>query len=173
MKKRTVFLCSLLLLMSLAAASAWTADDDVAKHPVCRLCGMDRAKFSHSRVLIEHEDGATTGLCSIHCAAVEMALNLDNPPKRVLVADFTTKKLIEADQAAWVMGGSQKGVMTRNAKWAFEKRSTAEAFIKDNGGSAATFDEVIKAAYNDMYEDTKMIREKRKLMKQQGGAKQQ
>jgi len=57
--------------------------------------------------------------------------------------------------------------MTKRAKWAFEKKEDAGAFIKDNGGKIAAFDEAIKAAYEDMYEDTKMIREKRK-MKMQG-----
>jgi hypothetical protein len=56
--------------------------------------------------------------------------------------------------------------VSRTGKWAFEKRLDAEAFIKTNGGVLATFDDAIKAAYNDMYEDTKMIREKRNMMKQ-------
>ena len=57
------------------------------------------------------------------------------------------------------------GVMTRNAKWAFEKKEDAEKFIKANGGKQATFDQVIEASYIDMYKDTKMIREKRKMKK--------
>ena len=56
-------------------------------------------------------------------------------------------------------------VMTKRAKWAFEKKDDAEAFIKENGGTLAAFDEAMKAAYEDMYTDTKMIREKRKMMK--------
>ena len=36
-----------------------------------------------------------------------------------------------------------------------------------NGGSLATFDDAIKAAYEDMYADTKMIRERRKMKKMQ------
>ncbi|MRR36998.1 NosL family protein, partial [bacterium] len=51
----------------------------------------------------------------------------------------------------------------KRAKWAFESRADAEAFIKENGGKPASFDEAIKAAYEDMYADTKMIREKRKM----------
>jgi copper chaperone NosL len=39
--------------------------------------------------------------------------------------------------------------------------------IKANGGALTSFDDVIKAAYNDMYEDTKTIREKRKMTKAQ------
>ena len=51
------------------------------------------------------------------------------------------------------------------AKWAFEKKEDAERFIKENGGEISTFDGVIKAAYEDMYGDTKMIRERRKMKK--------
>jgi len=61
------------------------------------------------------------------------------------------------------MGGSKKGVMTGRAKWAFASTASAERFIKENGGSIAGFDEAIKAAYDDMYQDTKMIREFRKM----------
>jgi copper chaperone NosL len=55
--------------------------------------------------------------------------------------------------------------MTKRAKWAFEDRAAADAFVKANGGTIATFDEAIRAAYDDMYQDTKMIREKRKAMR--------
>jgi nitrous oxide reductase accessory protein NosL len=55
--------------------------------------------------------------------------------------------------------------MTKRAKWAFEKKDDAEKFIKENGGTLATYDEAMKAAYEDMHSDTKMIRDKRKMMK--------
>ncbi len=53
--------------------------------------------------------------------------------------------------------------MTAQAKWAFVSREAAERFIKANGGRIVSFDEAIKAAYDDMYQDTKMIREFRKM----------
>ncbi len=40
-----------------------------------------------------------------------------------MVADYGTKKLIDAEKAIWVVGGSVQGVMTRNAKWAFENKA--------------------------------------------------
>jgi hypothetical protein len=57
------------------------------------------------------------------------------------------------------------GVMTKRAKWAFEKKDDAEKFISGNGGTLAAIDEAVKASYEDMYQDTKMIREKRKMKK--------
>ena len=59
--------------------------------------------------------------------------------------------------------------MTKSAKWAFADKKDAEAFIKENGGKLANFDDAMKASYedmyNNMYNDTKMIREKRAKMK--------
>ena len=64
-----------------------------------------------------------------------------------------------------MIGGSKPGVMTKRAKWAFADKPAAEAFIKENGGQLASFDDAMKATYEDMYTDTKMIREKRAKMK--------
>jgi nitrous oxide reductase accessory protein NosL len=160
----------------LAAAAAFGvlvltvfAQDDIKQSPNCKYCGMDRQKFDFSRMLIEYEDGSSIGVCSLHCAAVELATNIDKTPTTIKVGDLGTKALIDAEKAFWVLGGGKSGVMTKRGKWAFEKKEDAEAFIKANGGALASFDDVIKAAYNDMYEDIKMIRDKRKMMKQGHG----
>ena len=163
MKRWLVFLLAGLIL-SLSAGFC-LAQDDVATQASCKYCGMDRKTFAHSRMLVTYEDGSSMGTCSLHCTAVELALNIDKTPKSIEVGDFKTKKLIDAEKAFWVIGGSKPGVMTKRAKWAFESKADADAFIKENGGTLATFDEAIKASYEDMYADTKMIREKRKMMK--------
>jgi nitrous oxide reductase accessory protein NosL len=138
---------------------------DVQKEPSCRHCNMDRAKFGHSRMVIEYEDGKVVGTCSVHCTAIELALSIDGAPKAIRVADMQTRQLVDAESATWVVGGSVPGVMTRRAKWAFADRSAAEAFAKESGGQLATFEEALRAAYEDMHQDVKMIREKRKAMK--------
>ncbi|HMK56607.1 MAG TPA: nitrous oxide reductase accessory protein NosL [Dissulfurispiraceae bacterium] len=161
MKKASLLAAAFLLLSAI-----WIyAQDDISKHASCHLCGMDRAKFAHSRILIEYDDGTTAGTCSIHCAAIDLAVNIDKTPKVVKVGDYNSKNLIDAETAVWVIGGNKPGVMSKRAKWAFAKKEDAEGYIKANGGSIATFDEVMKAAYEDMYADTKMIRDKRKMMK--------
>jgi len=141
------------------------AQEDIQKHPSCKYCGMNRQQFAHSRVLIEYDDASAVGTCSIHCAAVDLAINIDKTPKAIQVGDYNSKVLIDAEKAFWVIGGSKMGVMTKRAKWAFEKKEDAEKFIKENGGETATFDVAMKAAYEDMYSDTKMIRERRKMRK--------
>jgi copper chaperone NosL len=162
--KKILILCMTIACV-FAITSAALAQDDVIKHPSCKYCGMDREKFAHSRMLVIYEDGSSMGTCSLHCLAVELALNIDKTPKSIEAGDLNTKKLIDAEKAAWVIGGSKSGVMTKRAKWAFESKADAEAFVKQNGGKPATFDEAIKASYEDMYADTKMIRDKRKMMK--------
>jgi hypothetical protein len=141
------------------------AQEDVKQIPGCTYCGMDRAKFAHSRILIEYDDGTVGGMCSIHCAAIDLAIHIDKNPKAIQVGDYLTRRLIDTEKAFWVIGGNKPGVMSRRAKWAFEKKEDAETFIKENGGSLSTFDEAMKAAYEDMYADTKMIRERRKMRK--------
>ena len=162
MKKVLIF--SMMVFVFTGFSMAF-AQDDIAKHPACPLCGMNRAKFAHSRVLIEYDDGSTYGACSMHCAAIDMVVNIDKAPQAVMVGDFNTKQLIDAEKAVWVIGGNKMGVMTKRAKWAFADETAAQSFIAQNGGNLADFEEAIKATFEDMYQDTKMIREKRKMKK--------
>jgi nitrous oxide reductase accessory protein NosL len=165
------------ILASLAVAAALLAfpaaaqtPDDVKHAPACKHCSMDREKFAASRMVVEYEDGTRTGVCSLHCAAIDLAVSLDGTPKTFWVADAGTKKLLDAEKAVWVLGGSRPGVMTKRAKWAFADRGAAEAFVKESGGTIVGFEDAMKAAYEDMYQDTKMIREKRKMMRAKSGA---
>ena len=146
------------------------AQQDVDKHGSCKYCGMDRKMFAHSRMLLIYEDGSELGTCSLHCVAVDLALNIDKMPKTILVADFNTKVLIDAEKAVYVIGGEKPGVMSKRAKWAFEKKEDAEAFIKANKGALADFEAAIKASYEDMYADAQMIREKRKAKHMKHGS---
>jgi hypothetical protein len=162
---------ALAALLLLPAARPLADGDDVQKAPACRHCGMDRAKFAQSRMVVEYDDGSSAALCSVHCAAVDLALSIDKAPVSLQVADHGTRQLVDAEKATWVMGGTKPGVMTRRGKWAFADRAAAEAFARENGGTPASFDEVMKATYEDMYQDTKMIREKRKMMRARQGEK--
>ena len=157
----------LALLVSLFLSSGLFAADltDAHEHSSCSYCGMDRVKFSHSRMLIDYADGSVVGTCSLRCAAVELALSIDKTPEKILVGDFNSKELIDAEKAFWVVGGSNRGVMTSRAKWAFDSRDAARKFTAKNGGELVGFDAAIKAAYEDLYKDTQMIRKKRKAKK--------
>lgn len=136
-----------------------------AQEVSCLYCGMNKAKFGYSWVIIVDEDGTKAELCSIHCAAIHLALHTGLAVHTITVGDYFTAKQIDADKAHWVIGGDRLGVMTSRAKWAFETNEAAEKFIKEHGGKHAVFNETIKAAFEDMYQDTIMIQKRRKLMK--------
>jgi copper chaperone NosL len=164
MKKKTAAVMLLVSCLLLAPVFVSAVEDDLTAYPECLYCGMDRQKFAHSRMLLEYEDDSE-GFCSLHCAAINLALQLENAPNAIMVGDYDTHKLIDAEKAVWVIGGSKMGVMTKRAKWTFAKKEDAEKFVKESGGKVSTFEEALKAAYEDIYADTKMIRERRKAKK--------
>lgn len=163
MRKVGLFLCAIAVVLCSGGLFAVRAQEDVERQPACKYCGMDRHKFSHSRMFIQYDDGSVLGTCSIHCAAVDLALNIDKTPNTIRVGDYNTKALIDAEKAFWVIVPDTPGVMTKRAKWAFADQKAADAFIKANHGTRVTFDEAMKATYEDMYDDSKMIRDRRKM----------
>lgn len=142
------FIMSLLICMLFAATSAMAAEK-VEPPGECKQCGMDRVAFAHARMLIVYADGTTAGTCSLNCAAVEMKVNKGKKVKALKVADYGTKKLIDARMAVWVIGGSKDGIMTEMPKWAFSRRVDAERFVKENGGRIAGFDEALNLALRE------------------------
>lgn len=130
-----------------AVATAGYAD--IKKYQACSHCGMDREKFAASRMLITYTDGLSVGVCSIHCAVTELKASKGKTVKSVEVADVNSKKLLAAEKAAWVIGGSRKGVMTQTAKWAFATKADAAAFIKKEGGKPASYKEALALTEKD------------------------
>lgn len=166
---KIAYITSILLTFCLMAAPGSFAQpkEDVHLHKSCKYCGMDRGSYDFSRMLIEYDDGTSMAVCSIHCAAVDLANNIDKSPKAIKVGDLNSRELIDAEKAFWIIGGSKPGVMSMRGKWAFASKEDAESFMKSNGGVLADFETAMKAAYEDMYADTKMIRDKRKAKKMQ------
>lgn len=167
MKIQEIIISILVGFVFLAAPAFAETKEDIQKHKSCQYCGMDRGGFDFSRMVINYDDNTSVAVCSLHCAAVDLANNIDKTPVSITVGDFNTKELIDAEKAFWIVGGSKPGVMSRRGKWAFAKKEDAEGFMKSNGGNPADFETVMKAAYEDMYSDTKMIRDKRKSRKMQ------
>lgn len=160
-----LFLVVTLIFMTRLAMAA----EDVAIFPDCRYCGMDREKFSHTRMLIQYDDRSFSATCSLHCTAVDLALNLDKSPVEILVGDYHSRGLIDAEKATWVLGGGKPGVMTQRAKWAFEDPEAAGRFIGENGGERVDFERALEAAYEDMNKDIERIRENRKIKRMKQG----
>ena len=126
--------------------------DDIATHPKCAYCGMDRKQYAYSRVLLRYRDGSEVGLCSLHCAGIELALHPEKGPARIMVGTFDRGNLVDTEKAVWVLGGSKHGVMSIRGKWAFERKEDAEAFMREFGGSITGFRNVMTAAFEDMWE---------------------
>ena len=145
-------------------------DNDIAKHPKCPYCGMDRKQYHHSRHLVHYQDDLVDATCSLHCAALSLALNMDRGPKAIYAADFGAKTdpkpLINVDAATYLIGSKLPGVMTAQSKVAFGSKAAAEAAKKENGGELGDFAAALQAAYQSMANDTLMIRKKRAEKKQ-------
>jgi len=126
--------------------------DDIAAHPECAYCGMDRRQYAYSRVLLKYRDGSETALCSVHCAGLDLALHPEKAPAQIMVGAYDGGSLVDAEKAFWVLGGSKQGVMSIRGKWAFEKREDAGAFMREFGGAISSFRDVMTAAFEDMWE---------------------
>lgn len=151
------------------------AENDIEKFPKCPYCGMDRKQFHHSRMLVHYSDDLPDGTCSLHCAAISLAVNVDREPKAIYVGDNAAagdaKPLVEVGKATFLVGSSLKGVMTKRSKVAYGTADAAKAAQAANGGELAGFDQALAAAYADMAADVAMIRknreERRKRMMEQ------
>ncbi len=95
-------------------------------------------------------DGTTVAVCSLHCAVWEMKQNKDKQVESIMVADYATKKMIDARTATWVIGGDEIGLMNDVPKWAFASGEDAQNFVKEHGGKVATYNEAMKAAADEV-----------------------
>ncbi|MEJ2695988.1 MAG: nitrous oxide reductase accessory protein NosL [Candidatus Sulfobium sp.] len=120
------------------------ADAEESEH--CKQCGMDRAVYARSRMLMEYDCESSAGVCSLHCEAAEMKQNEDKQVKSIMVADYETEQLIEAKISTGAVGGDKPGVMTSASKWAFSKREAVGRFIGEHGGKLVSFEEPPNAA---------------------------
>jgi len=140
-------------------------ENDIAKYPKCPYCGMDRKQFHHSRMLVQYGDDLPDAVCSLHCTAISLAINVDRDPRAVWVGDNAapgeTKPLVAVDKAVFLVGSSIPGVMTARSKVAYGSRDAAKAAQAANGGEVVDFDQALLAAYTDMSTDVARIRKNR------------
>lgn len=148
--------------------------DELKKFPRCRYCGMMRAKFSHTRHLIVYENDSVDGTCSLHCAAIGLALNMDLGPKAIYAGDAGAggeiKPLVLVDKAFYVVDPSKPGTMTRVSNAAYADKAKAEAAAKAEasakaGAEVIGFDAALRKAYLVMADDTIMLRKRRGEMR--------
>ena len=148
--------------------------DELKKYPRCRYCGMERAKFSHTRHLLVYEDDSVEGTCSIHCSAISLSLNMDRGPKAIYAGDAGAagdiKPLMSVDKAFYVVDASKPGTMTRVSKFAYADKTKADAAAAAEasakaGAKVVDFNAALRQAYLDMAEDTILLRKRRGEMR--------
>lgn len=163
-----------------SAPDAAPQENDIAKAPKCPYCGMDRKQYHHSRMVVHYSDDLADGVCSLHCAALSLSLNIDREPKAIWVADNAAagdvKPLVEVDKAHFLIGGKIPGVMTKTSKVAYVTEAAAKESQAANGGELGNFDKALLAAYTSMSEDVGRIRKMRaerrkKMMEMKADAK--
>lgn len=150
--------------------------DDLGKYPRCPYCGMMRAMYSASRHLIVYENDTVDGTCSIHCAAISLALNMDAGPKAIYAGDAGAegdlKPLADTAAMTYVIDPAKPGTMSAVSKLAFADRAKAEAAAAASAGaSLADFDAALMAAYVEMAKDISMIRKRRGEKRHEMGMK--
>jgi copper chaperone NosL len=153
--------------------------NELAKYPRCRYCGMERAKFSHTRHLLVYEDDSVEGTCSLHCSAISLSLNMDRGPKAIYVGDAGSKDAIKplmlVDKAHYVIDPSKPGTMTRISNSAFSDKASADAAATGEaaakaGAKVVDFNAALTSAYLSMAEDTIMLRKRRGEMRRKAAA---
>jgi nitrous oxide reductase accessory protein NosL len=152
------------------APDAQAQENDLAKFPKCPYCGMDRRQYHHSRMLIQYSNDVPDAVCSIHCAAISLALNIDAEPKAIWVGDNAAagepRPLVDVDRAGFVIGGSAVGVMTLRSKVAYGSDAAARSAQAAQGGVVGDFNAALLAAYTDMSRDVARIRQNREERRQ-------
>ena len=154
MRKRSI-LCIFILVSTLFLFASVHAEEQ----KYCPLCSMNLKMFWKTSHWLTFSDGTRTGYCSIHCASKvyqKKATDID----RWEVADYSTKKLINANKAHFLIGSDLPGTMTPVSKLAFASLDVAKRYQKEHGGSIGTLDDALKQAIEGRGEDMAMIKKK-------------
>jgi nitrous oxide reductase accessory protein NosL len=114
----------------------------------CIICGMDLAKFYKTSHIADTKSGITKQYCSIHCVVQDNEINKTDL-KNLQVVDNTTLKFISSHKAYYVVGSSKPGTMSRTSKYAFAKKSDANAFVKKFGGKIMNLNDTYTVAMKD------------------------
>jgi len=116
----------------------------------CVICGMNLPTFYKTSHTAETKTGTKRQYCSLHCVVEDNEINKTDLVN-VKVVDTNSLKFISAHKAFYVVGSSKPGTMTRTSKYAFAKKSEAEAFAKEFGGKVMNFNDTYTVSMKDSY----------------------
>ena len=87
----------------------------------CPICGMSIKKFYKTSYATKLPNGTKRQYCSLRCLVVDMkTYNLDK--NSIVVVDAKTQKLINANDAFYVVGSKISGTMTKVSKLPLSKK---------------------------------------------------
>ena len=118
------------------------------KRTTCAICGMNLPQFYKTNHVATLKDGSKRQYCSLHCVVHDNEINKTDLIN-LKVVDAKTLKLIPAQNAYYVVGSNKPGTMSRVSKYAFAKKSDAQAFAKANGGEIMKFYDAYRIATKD------------------------
>jgi copper chaperone NosL len=138
---------------------------ELEKYRLCPYCGMDRSEHHRIRMLVRYADDLCDAVCSIHCLALSLALNLDREPAEILGPDagspLAPRPLVDVDTLHYLIGSALPHPMTRRSKHGFataEARLAAQAL---HGGEFGDFEAALEATYLDLFQDVRQVRRAR------------
>jgi len=114
----------------------------------CAICGMHLATFYKTNHAATLKDGSKRQYCSLHCVVHDNEINKTDLIN-LKVVDAKTLKFIPALNAYYVVGSNKPATMSKTSKYAFAKKSDAQAFAKANGGKVMKFYEAYDIATKD------------------------
>jgi len=127
----------------------------------CPVCGMSIKMFyktSHGATL---KDNTPRQYCSMRCLVVDMQKH-DIDLGSIKVVDASTQKLIDAQQAFYVVGSKVKGTMSKVSKLAFASKDDAKEFVKKHKGKIVDFKTALKMAKESLKSDIAMVDKKKR-----------
>ena len=147
------------------AADAKPLEGDIEKYKKCPYCGMDRQEHNKTRMLVQYSDDLSDGVCSIHCLALSLGVNIDREPKNIWGPDFAAtvepRPLVPVDQLTYLIGADLKHAMTKKSKHSFASLDVAKEFQAKHGGNLAKFEDALRESYLSMADDVAQIRKNR------------
>lgn len=147
------------------AADAKPLENEFDKYPKCPYCGMDRKEHHRARMLVQYSDDLADGVCSIHCLALSLGVNIDREPKAIWGPDYGStvepRPLLPVDNLTYLIGAELKHAMTKKSKHSFASADVAKEFQAKHGGTLGNFNDALRESYLGMADDVTMIRKNR------------
>ncbi len=146
-------------------ADAKPLENELEKYAKCPYCGMDRKEHHRTRMLVQYSDDLADGVCSIHCLALSLGVNIDREPKNIWGPDYGAtaepRPLSPVDNLTYLIGADLKHAMTKRSKHSFASAEVAKEFQAKHGGTLGNFNDGLRESYLDMASDVAMIRKNR------------